>query len=945
MQEMTLKARVALAGITLLLTGAGQATQAQAQESTGRIVGRVVDAGSAQGLSNAQVAIEETGSVTITDLDGRYRFLGVPAGRYRVRVQLLGYAPKVIEGVVVTAGGTQVVETSLDVTAIEVAAITVEAIAERGNTARLLEERRQAPLVQDALGATQIDDSPDGDAAAAVRRVPGMTVVDGKYVYVRGLGERYSNTTLNGSVMPSSEPDRKSAALDLIPSDLIETVVTAKTYSADKPGDYAGGLLQIETRQFPATRILKFDVGSAFSTTATGADGLGYQGGDLDFWGIDDGTRDLPTIVPPDVAVSRSNFSTAELRELGLAFTGQDWGPTSSTLPADVGFGFAYGDAFDVGGAPLGVLASYTHGVDRLNTDRQVERVFAASGLAEAEVDYLGTASKREVSSGGLLDVGYLLARTSKLRASLLYNRVSDDESRILEGFNLDSNTDQRNTRLRYVERSTTSASLRGEHLLTGLGDVRVRWTGAYTATGRYEPNTREVLYRQAPTGEFLFDTFIQSGSVFHQDLDDTGLSGSVDVEIPVELFAGPGQVSLGAAIDDRDRDVYSRRLRYLPAPGAVIDAEVRAREPNDLFTEETVGPQGFELREATFREDNYAGTYSVLAGYGMARVQVLSRLSVEAGLRVEQAEQTVTPVDLFPTSLPPVAGAALDDTDLLPALNLTYLLGADMNLRFGASQTVARPQLRELAPFSFADFAGGYLAVGNPTLVRSRIRNLDVRWEWFVSPGSVISVSGFYKRFDDPIETVVFPSSELIQSWVNVPSARNFGTELEVRSGLGVVASWLADFSLNANLTLVDSEVSSGGELSVYIPGQGPATLVLAEKTRALQGQSPYAANVGLTWASDALGLRTSALFNAFGRRISSIGTDLLEDVYEEGRAGLDLVVEKRLPWNLAARFAATRLVGDTEVEFTQFGDVLRSYETGRKFALSMSWSPAGGF
>lgn len=932
-----------IALLALLSSGVGQVVQAQ--ESTGRIVGQVIDASTASTLPHAEVSIGETGATTLTDLDGRFRFSDVPAGTYRLQARLIGYAPKLIDGVVVSPGEVHVLNVSLESAAFEMAAIVVQASAERGSTVQLLEERRDASVVQDAIGASQIGDSPDGDAASAVRRVPGLTLVDGKYVYVRGLGDRYSNTTLNGSVMPSSESDRKSASLDIIPSELVESIVTAKTYSADKPGDYAGGLLQIETRQFPTHRTLRLNGGGAVTTTATGVEGLGYEGGDLDFWGVDDGTRDLPASIPRDVAVSRTNFSPDELRAIGLEFTGQDWGPTPSTLPADVGFGFAYGDAFEVGGSPLGVLASYTHGVDRTSTDRQIERVFAASGLSEAEVDYTGSASTRQVSSGGLLDVGYLVSRTNKIRASLLYNSLTDDEARILQGFNLDSNTDQRNTRLRFVQRTTLNATLRGEHLFSSLGDTRVQWSGAYTTTGRYEPNTREVLYRQAPDGEFLFDTFIQSGSIFHQDLDDTGFSGSLDVEIPVNLLAGDGKLSIGGMIDDRERDVYSRRLRFLPASGAVIGTDVRMREPNDLFTPETVGPDGFELREATFREDNYTGTYSVAAGYGMLQLQALQRLSVEAGVRIEKAEQRVTPVDLFPTSLPPSEGATLDETDVLPALNLTYSLAEDMNLRLGASQTLARPQLRELAPFSFADFAGGYLAVGNPTLDRTRVRNADLRWEWFVSPGSVLSVSGFYKHFDDPIETVVFPSSELIQSWVNVPNARNFGTEIEVRSGLGFVSDWLEAFSLNANISLVDSEVTSGGELSVFVPGQGPAALVQIEKERALQGQSPYTANIGLTWVSDAIDLRASALFNTFGRRIHSIGAERLEDVYEEGRSSLDIVLEKGLFGNLSAKLAATRLVGDTSIEFTQFGDVLRGYEIGRRVALSVSWSPLGGF
>ena len=910
-----------------------------AGQDHGRIVGRVLDATNAQPLSSVQVYVADGTQGSLTAVDGRYVIRNVPAGTYEVSAQRIGYATKTVTDVVVSAGQTATLDMTLALQALQLEAITVSATAERGTTTALMTERKLSVVVSDAIGSEQISRSPDGDAAAALKRVPGLTVVDGKYAYVRGLGERYSATTLNGAPLASPEPDKKVIPLDVIPSSLLQSIVTSKSYSPDQPGDYAGGLVQLRTRDFPSSRIMSVGISGGWNSVTTFRDGLAYTGGGRDFLGFDDGTRNLPSMIPVDRRVTRTGFSPESLQEMGRAFQG-DWAPTTRSLPMNGGLSLSFGDDFALGeDQRLGLIASANYSMDQSMRANLVERVFAATGVSDPEVNYAGSVADQSVTIGGLANVTYQPSASNQLKLSTVYNHVANDVSRQLQGFNLDSSTDQQNTRIQYVEQTLVNSQLEGQHLLGFLGDATARWRGAFTSAARYEPSTREALYRfDENTNGFLWDDFIQSGSIFHQDLTDDGYNGGASLELPLRLNDAAATISLGGSFERKDREAYTRRFRFRPR-GSLIDSDVRQLGPNELFggNGQYIDPDGFQLEEATFRTDNYTAIQNVDAGYLMADLQVVEGLRVSGGARVERSLQSVSPYDLYETGLPPEEGTELESTELLPAFNATVALSGTMNLRASASRTLARAQLRELAPFSFADYAGGYLVIGNPSLQGTRISNFDLRYEWFASPRSVFAVSGFFKDFDAPIEVSVLPSSELLKTWVNGEGGENYGVEIEARSDLGFVASALASVSANANVTLVKSSVNTGDQIDVYLPGTGPAQLTVMPQERALQGQSPYVVNLGLTWTG-AAGASATALFNRFGERIDAVGAQDLPDVFEQARSQLDVVVEWPLRRGWKAKLSASRLVGNV-VEFTQGGGLLRSYDMGRPVSLGLSW------
>lgn len=893
-------------------------------------------------LVMAQVHLPGLEIGTLSDVDGHYIIRGVPPGGHDVRARLIGYAPKTVTDVVVRGEAVTTLDIALPPRAVEVEELRVTVADERGTTAALLSHRRQASVVTDAIGREQISKSPDSDAAAAMKRVPGVSVVDGRFVYVRGLGERYGSTTLDGARLPSPMPDRKAAPLDLVPASFLESVSTVKSYLPNQSADYAGGLVQIRTRKVPGEDFFKLSVSTGYDSEASLRTGLGYAGGSLDFLGFDDGTRDLPDLIPRDRPVTPAGFAPEELERIGEAFASA-WGPVARELPVEQSYGLAFARHLPVGrGLGLFGTLNYANGYSR--REGLVERVFASAGAADPEVDYTGSLSIHQVDLGALLNAEYSLSPSSKLEVSTLYNRAVEDHARILEGFNLDSNTDQLNTRLQYVANAIFQTQLSGRHFLSGVGGgSTLRWRGAYSNASRSEPNTREVLYRRAADGRFLWDQFVQSGSVFHQDLDEDGFSGGLDFAVPFRVRGLPASVSVGASASRRDRDVFTRRFRFIPPRGVgSLGDSVRSLAPDRLFAPENISPDSFQIQEATFRPDNYGAAETILAGYAMVEAELLPRIRLAGGVRAERASQDVRTRDLFVEGLEPLEGADLDDTDLIPGVNLTYAVTDRMNLRAAGSRTLARPEFRELAPFSFADFAGGFLVAGNPALERSRITNLDLRWEWFPHPGAVVAASGFYKFFDDPIEVLVFPSTELIKSWVNVEDATNYGAELEVRSDLGFVGHGLRNLSLDANLTLVESDVSTGSEALIFVPGAGPTTIRIVEEERALQGQSPYVLNLGLSLFVPSSGTTATALFNRFGRRIAAVGGQFLDNVFEEPRNDLDLVVEQPLLRVLELRLSAGNILG-SEVEFTQFGDLLRGWDPGREVSLSLSWWPGG--
>ena len=912
---------------SILVSAAVAAAPAQAQE-VGWVAGEVIDQNLAITLPGVPVEAVGTGRIAYTDLDGRYR-LELPAGTYDVRIVLAGYAETNVT-VEVVAGRLSPVQVALgsNVFAEELVVTAPTLEADSSTAAAQMMIRMRAPSVQDNIGAIEMSANDDSNAADAMQRVTGVSVVEGQSVFVRGLGERYSNTTLAGATLPTTEPDRRVVPLDLFPTGLIDSVQVSKTYTPDKPSQFAGGLVEIVPLKLPGETSFEISAGGGWNSLTTGAMGLGYPGGGRDWAGFDDGTRALPAGFPDRKVTRRGRFSPEgvgftpeELREIGLSF-GNTWDPRPETMPLDQSYSGTFGGRF----GRLGIVATFRHAQNaRHNTEQQTYYKVGQGGVEPFNGPYDFEISERSGVVGGVGNVSYQFTPNQRLSFENFLTHVGTDETRRFEGYNDDVGENIRNQRLWWVEERITSHHVGGEHLFPALSNSRLDWKIALSRADREEPDLREALFEFDPArSAYVLADESQSGLRQFNDLLDDTIETSGNWSTLFKQWDGlASQVKFGGSHLDRDRDFLSRRLRFNPRNAAGVDLSAPVEQ---IFAPANVGP-AFELREETRGTDRYDAAQSVGAFYGMVDLPLTASARLVTGARVEQFSQQVETLDPFAGTLDQQTGdvltASLDETNVFPSVNFVYAATAEQNVRIGYSQTVNRPEFREVSPFEFTDVVGGRAVVGNPNLRQSLIQNFDARWEWFPGAEEVVSASFFFKRFDDPIERIVEPTAQLRTSFTNADTARNAGVELELRSLVGRY------FLIGANYTRVDSEVTLS-----------PASRqVQTSLVRPLAGTSANLFNA--LFEVRGPGFSGRLLWNYFDDRISDVGSLGLPDIIEKGRRSLDFVFLETL--GPASLKVALSNLTDQDYAYTQGvdGPTQRIYNLGRSISFGVTWRP----
>jgi outer membrane receptor protein involved in Fe transport len=890
-------------------------------QQTGKVAGVVIDQFNAMTLPLAPIEVVETGAVFYTELDGRYS-LELPPGTYQLKVTFVGYQEQ-LASVTVAAGQTVSLDIAVSMERFsEEVTVTAEAETPQLFTAEAqLIERKKATVISDNLAAEDMRKNADSNAASAMQRVTGLTVVDGQYVFVRGLGERYSNTQLNGSTLPTTEPEKKVVPLDLFPSALIQSVQVQKTYMPDKQGDFTGGLVQIEPLSFPDREVFDFSLGYSFNTETTFQDFGGYPGGGYDWLGYDDGTRALPGAIPVDDKVVRgsaftgSGFTRDELQTFGRSFA-DVWEPRNvgSSVP-NQSYSLVYGNSTEKLGAVFSFAYNYKN-----QTQTEVQNFYSVSDeQISLQNNYDFNVSSTDTTMGMVGNLAYKINGSNRIAFDNFYTNNSNNETRVFEGFNQDINTQIRDSRLWWVQENIYSGKVSGEHYFSSLSNSRLDWRTSFSSAVRDEPDLRETLYEfNTAKGEFVLADESQSGFRMFNDLNDHVYEVGADWSVYTTQWSGlPAMIKVGPYVQFRDRDFSSRRFRFVPIATGQFDLTQPAEI---LFAPENIGPV-FELREETRNTDTYTADQTITAGYGMIDLPFTEKWRFVGGVRVERSEQNVETFDLFAVD-PTTIVSNLDNTDVLPGLNLVYTLTTGQNLRFGFSRTVNRPEFRELAPFEFTDVVGGRATVGNQNLQRALISNFDVRWEWFPTSSEVFAASFFYKDFQDPIERTVQATAQLRTSFANAEGAKNLGFEIEARKQVS------ANVFVSTNYTYVDSDID-------IARGMGE---VQTSTSRPLAGQSAnvFNAMVELQWPR--FDFSTRVLFNYFDDRIVDVGSLGLPDIIEEGRESIDVVAIKRFGAG-QLRFIFDNLT-DADYLFSQGGEVQRLYTVGPTFGVSFSWS-----
>lgn len=899
-----------------------------------RVTGVVRD--ETNGISLPGIPVEVVGGETVyTDVDGRY-VLELAPGAYDLKVVMEGYQERTTK--VEVASGVRTVDANIGITMAKFA----ETVVVRGDApidavtssqeVQLI-ERKNAPMISDNLGAVEMRRNNDGDAAAAMQRVTGISVVDNQYVFVRGLGERYSNTQLSGATLPTTEPDKKVVPLDMFPSGLLDSVQVAKSYSPDKSAEFAGGLVQVNPIKLPNRPVLDFSYGLSGNSISTGKSIPLSSLGSRDWLGFDNGSRALPSSFPDSKIVRRGvftpsvGFTPAEITELGRALD-NTWRPQNADGAPGQNWGLVAGNRF----GKLGVVASFSQSYKE--TFQREDRAFyrldegdALEPVSEYEIEY-GT---QRAQIGGVANLSYQATTNHRLSFENFYTHSGRDEGRRFEGPNTENNFYYFNNRVQFVEEGLFSNGLSGEHFFRTLSNSRLDWRATYSRAKRNEPDLRETLYQATMVplagGGFTYSGApvladeSQSGFRMFNDLDDDTLDVAANWSIFSTAGDRPTQYKFGANVVDRNRGFTSRRFRFIPittGSGSSVQTNL-TRTPEEIFSSNNIGT-AFRFNEETRPVDAYDGAQTTYAGYGMVDVALRARTRLVAGARVERFEQQVDSFDPFGLFVATTTSEN-KNTDFFPSVNLVQGITANSNLRLGYSSTVNRPEFREVATFEFTDVVGARAVRGNPDLRRAIIQNLDARWELFPGARNVVAVSAFYKYFNEPIERIVIAGAQPIVTFQNAQSARNFGLELEAARQL------FSHLYVAANYTFVDSQISINAEQRT----------VQTSLKRALAGQSKNVFNITTEFAAGGFNMRL--LVNRYGDRISDVGSNGAPDILEQGRPQIDLVMSQRVGrFNL--RFGADNLA-DSRYNFTQgIGSTQereRSFVQGRTVSLSV--------
>jgi hypothetical protein len=930
--------------------------------SQGIISGTVLDKESGETMISATVLVEGTDAGEVTDFDGKYQ-IKIDAGTYDIVFSYVGYPEMKIEGVVVKDGGVTVIDALLTMEkgGVQIEEIVVQAEAIKTTENAILVTRLNANRFTDGISQGEMAKLNISSADQAVAKVVGVSIADGSVV-VRGLGDRYSTAQLNGASIPSANPYKNSVNLDLIPAGLLSNIITSKTFTPDQPGTFTGGNVNIETKSFPETKSFKVSLSTGYNTQSSFQNNfLTHDGGDLDWLGYDDGYRSRSSLYDDE------NYADALLRSAGTKARNDDamaakveelydatltnMVPTTTTTPMNHGIGFSFGNQYEVGGRDLGVILSANYSRSFRHYDAGLRNYALESTTSQnlnQNFNLGGTTSIESPTVGGMVGLSYKINPSNRISFNTLYNHSADKSTRSFSG---EHNTYQVTfpeifefRELYWLERSLLNNMLLGQHLF-GSDGVKLEWIASASVAMQREPELRyfgnefdprdlddptDDRYAIRAPSEYDYPNH------FFRKLSDEQFEGKLDLTFPVLHNLSKGnKIKTGILYSLKNRIFDERRysVQEKSAENYNGDAAAFFSDENSGVIEKDANVRnviGNYIVDDTRASNSYIGSEKVMAIYAMGTIKPIENLDIVFGTRLENASLPVESADSLYTA---------GKLSVLPSINLRYALANKMNLRAAFTQTVARPNLRELAPFSNFDFRTGAFIVGNPKLKITSITNLDLRWEWMPRIGEILAISTYLKSFINPIVLVNLGKSNPEFQYQNVDKAIVYGVELEYRKNLGFISPALNNFKLGANLSCIYSEVNIDAEELADIRSINPD----ASDKRTFFNQSPYIVNTNLVYSNSEKNIDATLSFNIFGDRLVIVGQEGTPDIFEQTRPKLDFTISKKIKENLSVRLSAKNLL-DPEYKlqssFNGNDYIYSNYNLGRTISMSLSYT-----
>ena len=864
-----------------------------------RIVGKVTNSKN-EGLASVTVKLSGAATaMTRTDVDGRFSFVVEVQKKYTLTLSYVGYQEKTIDEVTVAkAGEEEIVNIVLNeggkvLTDVAVKTTTRSTTAKGETVNALITFQKNTNTVASVISGESIKRSPDKNTGEVLKRTPGASIQEGKFLIVRGLAERYNLALLNGVQLGSTEPDRKAFSFDLIPANMIDNIVINKAFVPELPGEWAGGLIQVNTKDIPTKNFFNIQIGSGFNNQAVQGNFYEHKGGKTDYLGIDDGTRSLPAAYTTKSAFDA--LPNADKTFIGSSMQ-NSWNPiaASGLTRLNGQFQMSAGFTKDLKGTKkiAGIFAMNYNKSARHMIGTNSGFNFVGDGSYTTDFDFDDNRYSNDLLWGGLGNVTFQLNNNNKISAKTLFNINATDFTSLRTGIEGNGNQFFDSTRgyeYGFKQNTFWNSQITGEHNIKP-NILKFKWYGSFTILDSYTPDQRRLYYLKNnsavtnPYTALLSNVLSQkSGNRLYQNLNDYIYIGGADLAYTFNALGSKQTLKGGYLFQVKDRLFDAKPFSiYLPRDNAAI----RLLGPENIFAPSNFGRGQVNSNLLAFDAIKgniyrYLANTILNAGYVQMDNQLGNKLRVIWGVRVEDYDQLIGSVY---KSDPRHNYSRV--TDFLPGLNATYKLNNLTNLRLSASQTVVRPEFRELATFQYYDFDLNAAVQGLPNLERTKITNLDLRYELYPASGEVITIGAFYKYFDKPIEMVynfgVGGSSTF--NFANPNSANAYGFEFEIRKKLDFSQTF-KNFTLQANGSYISSRVNDGNLLL----------------DRPLQGQSPYLINFSALYDLPEKGFSATLLFNQIGRRVTFVGSLDQPDIYESSRPVFDFQVSKKFANNKA--------------------------------------------
>jgi len=896
-------------------------------QGKGSISGVVRDESTGEAIIGANVLIENTFIGAATDLYGKFSLKDLEVGAYNLKISHIAYQTRIITNVLVEANKTTELKITLSNNVIETQEVVVAGKLDKSYESALLNLRKNSQNILDGISSEQIKKTTDGLTSDVLKRITGVTLIENKFVNVRGTSERYNVAQLNNTNLTSTESEKKAFSFDLLSASLIENANVIKSYTPDLPANFAGGIVQLNTISFPEDLKVTVGYSSSYTDNTSLRSFSTYPNG-TNFLGFDNGSRNLPSNFPYDL--TKSGLSRSEINELAKNLKNV-WSPTTTRAPLNQSFSFMIGDGAKLIGQQFGFVAAFNYKSDYKNSFIELNE-YEASG--EKRFEYSGNRSQISKNLGGLLNLSYKISGNHQINLKNLYSHSSDDEVSQLHGFQYtDAGKEQKQTALRYIERDLISTQLTGEHYLSFLNEAKIDWRVYLNNSKKSEPDYRRVYYgrdigEDLPFAAILgFQPNLKNGGRFFSNLYDKSRGLSIDFK--TKFYSA--RLKFGISFDRIRRDFSSRLISIIiNAPGnGFTDFNLLYLPLDKIFEPENFRMNGFSIDEYVNGTNNYTASEEIFASYVMSEIpfSIFGRdLNIITGVRLENALQKINSMDL--SGRIPISNH-LKNVDILPSLNLVYKLSNNTNLRLSYSQTLNRPELRELAPFAYFDFTTQTSLRGNPELQRSFIKNYDLRIESFPGLGKLISASLFYKKISNAIEKVVVTGSALgsERTFMNSDYAEVFGYEFEGRFSFGFITNYLDNLSITGNYTRIKSSVNVKG-----------TETTIARENRPLQGQSPYVINLGLFFNEPNIGTSFSLTYNRIGERIVEVATAYQEDIIEKPRDVVDLKISQNLFSGFSLNFGVKDILAK-DIQFLQGNLPARTIKTNSTYSLGITY------